>query len=1246
MKRAGLLSVLIAIVFLLQAGALIGANMPEEDSAELRIEEGFEPAENDVILEVGEELRTGNEMIDFDDLVAKGYYTEKVLRMEDVMPKPHYFPGEYGGALVYDPIYEKDQNDAFTNATELNDGDHIYNNITSYHTTSGGNTYVHFNDVDYYYINLTADPDNNLADRLNITITCTDAVNKSAFLGTEFGTFFLTTLFGGNAGFDTMDFELTGAMQGKTSYIDVIVEATGSYYFWVDTWNNTKLNYTLDVDVTQTTVTEWNGLWFPTGGTPLDSTNRNVRMATIDQAHDTYDWYNLNGMIEETGLDQDRGDHLRLSFQVDIATEFHGAQWGYKGPVFHGLQFPTTPITNLFFVYNNYSEFNQGQPSLHLYLPDGQNIPYASQVFGTGGRANDPVTLGLTSAEQIDMAWIGLAAQQLWFVVDQNGNLVFYDFGCDYGARVAYNLTTWNIKLIPPNDPPEFDKTIPDIMYSEDEGPWLEVIDLEDHFSDTESQGYLRYVVEDVGTNPSKLQLSVEDGKLNIATDENFFGQGTYRIRCYDNGSDLEPDSADDRWVLSNNFDVTILSVNDPAYIEKVDTPVSTKINDHTPIPFNLAQGDKLIGRKVYGMDNDTEDKGSLVYTHNATTPAFSINDIGQFNFIPSNSDVGETWIKVWIDDGHSPDEDDYCILWFNVSNRNDKPELLSIEWRDKGTTYDLTEDSSVVFRGVEEDMELNLTITASDPDLEIGADESLTWILGSAGWEAHPHQTQPHKAYITYTPSNNDAIIGEAATTLQVVDSKNAESSEISITIQVDNRNDPPEILFVNDEPVIENKVVLDQTTNAYGFEDEPYILTIVADDIDPKDSLTFTASDTSFIQTADLIDEFKRNFTIIPDQDRVGTHTILITATDKKGAKDSVQITYEIVNTNDIPNKPKLKMDEITPRLTGNSLEFWVIDEGDPDGDEVTFHWEFGDGSPIITGSSVNHTFKRDGIFKITVTAKDGNGGEISVSDSITIALKPVVIDPDLDTDGDGIPDWWEDQFNGLDKNNNDSGRDHDGDDFTNLEEYLGADGIPPSGPDDPNDDSTSPIDINSHPPVDEGGKSDNTIFIVIIVFAVLFFLIIIGFLLVMLMRNPKQVAAPQMYAPEAGALPPGQPPGLPGPQPQQLPQAPAQQLPPAPQEPEEDLLASFMEEAHKEVVAAEDHGQEDDVWRPPAEPEETDDSSQVDDLFSESEDSGEPEQEPPEREDEPAEADSRVPAPPAPPKLPDLPPLPKKK
>ena len=50
----------------------------------------------------------------------------------------------------------------------------------------------------------------------------------------------------------------------------------------------------------------------------------------------------------------------------------------------------------------------------------------------------------------------------------------------------------------------------------------------------------------------------------------------------------------------------------------------------------------------------------------------------------------------------------------------------------------------------------------------------------------------------------------------------------------------------------------------------------------------------------------------------------------------------------------------------------------------------------------------------------------------------LMKVTTNPSYDTDGDGLPDWWEEAYD-LDPTLDDAFLDHDGDGFSNLREYL---------------------------------------------------------------------------------------------------------------------------------------------------------------------------------------------------------------
>ncbi len=1068
----------------------------------------------------------------------------------------------------------KDENDAPDNATELIDGDSVTNNVTSW--LSG--TTIHLSDVDFYIINLTADGTRNIVDVMTVTIGSQDGVDKKAHLLVQ--CLYVDTLLGQ---FDVASFEVTGGLHGASSVIEITPEGDPSvnivvpYFLYVYSFNSTKINYTISIDIVQSTRSEWNGIFG--GGMLVNATKQPARMQSVQTNNDLYDWFDLTPLIQESAFDADRGDNVEVTLRVDVATEERGSMLGYAGAAVWNRNLLTTTILFPYFIYYNYTA-----QQLNVVQNQG-NLPFLGILFG-----QDPVTVGFKG--QVDHCWLGLHSTNVWIFQNQ-GYL-----NAEGTSRVQYNITNINFKLYPPNDPPMKTQNIPSFTYDEDTGPWLKVVDLEKSFYDKESQGSLRFVVRDADEkNSANLKAYIDDDKrhLNIEVLEpNWNGKSTFQIRCYDNGTDLTRDSIDDRWVDSNTFTVTVVAVNDDAYIEKVDMMAgSPKLNDHTPITYLLSQGQTLRDRRIYAYDNDTEDQETLVYTHNATTKAFTLKPNGMFNFIPTNDDVGVTWIGVYVDDGHSPAEDDLCILRFEVLNKNDPPVLSVLEWRETNRVIDLIQETEPVLRGVKEDMEINLTITVSDPDIEIGLADSLTWFVTSSGWKVHRHPFDPLKAYVTYTPTNDDSLVGNAETDIYVMDSNNYESGKVHLTMNIDNVNDRPRILSVNGEVPLKGKITLDVGNGKNAFEDRPFLLTVLAEEIDPRDSVTFKVDSSLFNLIRDQTNEFQVNFTMTPTQEMVGPGSILLTVTDESGEKDSIRIDYEVVNTNDAPERPGFEYDTYN-LFTGKEINFTAKDNGDPDGDELTFHWDFGDGSAVAIGSRVSHIFRKANVYTVKVTAKDTEGLTTSFERSISIYDDVVIVDPDKDTDGDTIPDIWEDD-NGMNKYVQDADDDPDKDGFTNLEEYKAK---------------TKPLDPASHPKrIGSENSGLDPILIVIIIAAIVIVLAAVLFVFFVVLRPAKPVTPPQYYGMQYPGMPPyQQQPGLPGqPQQQIAPQQQPPMLPPAPPPPtvkEDDILKVYLDQAQQEMKADANSQAETDknVWRPPADAAEEDKGSQVDDLFDE--------------------------------------------
>ena len=70
------------------------------------------------------------------------------------------------------------------------------------------------------------------------------------------------------------------------------------------------------------------------------------------------------------------------------------------------------------------------------------------------------------------------------------------------------------------------------------------------------------------------------------------------------------------------------------------------------------------------------------------------------------------------------------------------------------------------------------------------------------------------------------------------------------------------------------------------------------------------------------------------------------------------------------------------------GEKITFNASSSSDPDGEIVSYEWDFGDGN-AGSGEVVNHTYSNPGDYTVTLTVKDNIGTESSKSETITVFL-----------------------------------------------------------------------------------------------------------------------------------------------------------------------------------------------------------------------------------------------------------------
>jgi hypothetical protein len=86
---------------------------------------------------------------------------------------------------------------------------------------------------------------------------------------------------------------------------------------------------------------------------------------------------------------------------------------------------------------------------------------------------------------------------------------------------------------------------------------------------------------------------------------------------------------------------------------------------------------------------------------------------------------------------------------------------------------------------------------------------------------------------------------------------------------------------------------------------------------------------------------------------------------------------VTIEVLGSG---NAPPTAVMSANPKFGDSPLEVYLDASGssDPDGDPLTYQWDFGDGSAYGHGVTASHTYNGDSIYSVTLTVDDGNGGK----------------------------------------------------------------------------------------------------------------------------------------------------------------------------------------------------------------------------------------------------------------------------
>lgn len=99
-------------------------------------------------------------------------------------------------------------------------------------------------------------------------------------------------------------------------------------------------------------------------------------------------------------------------------------------------------------------------------------------------------------------------------------------------------------------------------------------------------------------------------------------------------------------------------------------------------------------------------------------------------------------------------------------------------------------------------------------------------------------------------------------------------------------------------------------------------------------------------------------------------GTYQVRLTVNDGQDTQVSNGIDGVEVRVN---AGPTAILDSVKPACLGDKIDFDASKSSDPDGDSLSFTWDFGDGTVEKGGSKVSHQFARGGVYEVRVTVDD---------------------------------------------------------------------------------------------------------------------------------------------------------------------------------------------------------------------------------------------------------------------------------
>ncbi len=395
-----------------------------------------------------------------------------------------------------------------------------------------------------------------------------------------------------------------------------------------------------------------------------------------------------------------------------------------------------------------------------------------------------------------------------------------------------------------------------------------------------------------------------------------------------------------------------------------VTNPAPTATNDTA----TTAEDTPIPAINVLGNDVDPDGDPLTVTAASAPNGTVTINPDGTLRYVPNPNFNGTDTITYVISDGDGGTST--AVVTVTVTPVNDPPVAVN----DVATTN--------------EDQPVTIGVLGNDSDVD-GDPLTVTAATSPNGTVViNPDGT------ISFTPNPN--FNGPTTITYTISDGKGGTSTAtVNVTVNA-----------VNDAPVA-------NPSSAATPEDTPVNVPVLANDTDVDgDPLTLTAASAP---NGTVVVNPDGTVTYTPNANFNGTDTITYTISDGKGGFSTSTVTVTVGAINDAPTASPIAAqidndaDVVNVPVAGNfsdldgdTLSFVAV--GLPTG--LTIDPATGVISGTIDPAASQGGPNADGIYTVTVTASDGNGGTVSQTFSWTVANPPPVASNDTGTTTEDAP------------------------------------------------------------------------------------------------------------------------------------------------------------------------------------------------------------------------------------------------